>query len=189
MRADAVRLTSPDSLLIDVINYHINYNKFLLNEEVIEERALAGLRDEVLLAKARDLRAAQRAYVELDRQRGWLAGGLSALLPGAGQLYNGRYSDAAVSLGINGALGVGTYYAWRHTESWALRIGVSALLAGFYVGNIVHAVSDAERINDRREATAREQMARELWPRVTFEIDGESVRFGYRFDWPGEGND
>jgi hypothetical protein len=108
------------------------------------------------------------------------------VLPGAGQAYNGRWGDAAVSLGVNGGLGVATYYAFTRSESRAPGIALAVLWAGFYAGNIVNAYSDAGRINAASAERGRAAMARGLWPRVRFDVDGESVRFGYRFDWPGE---
>lgn len=164
-----------------LVAYHAGYAGFWRSGQVW--RGWSGLEDEVLRAKGEELEAAQRAYLALDRQRPWLAAGLSAVLPGAGQAYNGRWGDAAVSLVINGGLGAATYYAFDRSESLAPGIILSVLLAGFYTGNIINAYRDAGQLNTQREAAAREQMARELWPRARFDVAGEAVRFNYRFDW------
>jgi hypothetical protein len=164
-----------------LVAYHAGYAGFWSHGQVW--RGWSVLEDEVLRAKGEELEAAQRAYLALDRQRPWLAAGLSAVLPGAGQAYNGRWGDAAVSFVINGGLGVATYYAFDRADSLAPGVILSLLLAGFYTGNVMNAYRDAGQINAQREAAAREQMARELWPRARFDVAGEEVRFNYRFDW------
>jgi hypothetical protein len=179
----ALEPLAADGSLAELLVYQRAYARFWASGEVWTERAAGELDDEVLRAQGRALIEAQRAYLEQDTQSPWLAAGLSAVLPGAGQAYNGRWADAAVSLGLNGGLGAATYYAFTRSESRAPGIALAILLAGFYTGNVVNAYSDAGRINAQREAEARAKMAGALWPRVRFEIDGEAVRFGYRFDW------
>lgn len=176
-------LAAGDEALAELLVYQRAYARFWASGQVWTEGEAGALEDEVLRAQGRALIEAQRAYLEQGTQSPWLAAGLSAVLPGAGQAYNGRWADAAVSLGLNGGLGVATYYAFTRSESRAPGIALAILLAGFYTGNVVNAYSDAGRINAQRGAEARARMAGALWPRVRFEIDGEAVRFGYRFDW------
>ena len=123
-------------------------------------------------------------FDELSPQRPWLAATLSAVLPGAGQAYNGRWGDAALALGLNAGLGWATYYSITQAESvpWSIASGLA--LAGFYTGNVVNAYVDARRLNEATYTRYFDQL-KALWPRVSFAIDGQHVQFGLRFDWPG----
>jgi hypothetical protein len=88
-----------------------------------------------------DVRAARRT------RRPWLAGVLSAVLPGAGQVYAGSWQAAAVSFVLNGALiGATVELAQRRLY---LPAGAAGLAASFfYVGNVFNAVDLAGRRND-----------------------------------------
>ncbi len=82
----------------------------------------------------------------LPRKRRWLAGLLSAALPGAGQLYAGRSGDAVLSFVVNGVFAFGTYEALRQeTYTAAGLMGLFSL--GFYLGNVYGALNAAEREN------------------------------------------
>lgn len=80
-------------------------------------------------------------------RRPWLAGVLSAVLPGAGQVYAGSWQAAAVSFVLNGALiGATVELAQRRLY---LPAGAAGLAASFfYVGNVFNAVDLADRRND-----------------------------------------
>ncbi len=96
----------------------------------------AQVRDE-LLARTDELAA-------LPRKSGLLAGSLSAVLPGSGQLYAGRPGDGAIAFIINAVLIGGTVAAARNDErTTAVALGVIA--CGFYTGNIYGAVNAAAK--------------------------------------------
>jgi hypothetical protein len=75
-----------------------------------------------------------------------LAGTLSALLPGAGQLYVGRKRDAVVSFLLNGAFILGAIEAFRKDEN---AVGGILIMfeTGWYAGNIYSAISGAHKYN------------------------------------------
>jgi hypothetical protein len=101
----------------------------------------------------------QRAHV----RRPWLAGVLSAVLPGAGQAYAGSWQGAAVALVLNAALiGATAELATRRLYFSAAAAGTAASI--FYVGNILNAADLAQRRNERASAPAREAMERLLIP-------------------------
>ena len=88
---------------------------------------------------------------DLPRKNPKLAGALS-IVPGAGQLYCGRYQDALIAFGVNVGL------AWAAWESFdegheALGTVISFVALGFYMGNIYGAVTDAHKFN--RQQTSR----------------------------------
>lgn len=170
----------------ELVAYQTLFADVLLRDPSVQQRArLDALRDPLLVKHAQALQRLDRGFDALPLQRPWLAATLSALLPGAGQAYNGRWGDAVSALLINGALGAATYYSFVELESVPAGVVSAALLAGFYAGNIVNAYTDAERINAQHYKGFFEGMTQQHWPRVRFDITRDTVRFGYRFDWPG----
>lgn len=75
-----------------------------------------------------------------------LAGTLSALVPGAGQLYIGRPRDAGVSFLINGGMIALAAVAFHNDEPVAGSI-VSLVELSWYTGNIYGAVNGAHKYN------------------------------------------
>jgi tetratricopeptide (TPR) repeat protein len=93
---------------------------------------------------------------QLPRKRPVLAGALS-VVPGAGQLYIGRYQDALAALIVNGGL------AWAAYDSFDNDLnGLGGLLTmvglGFYTANIYGAVSGAHKFNRDRQREFVEQL-------------------------------
>jgi hypothetical protein len=74
---------------------------------------------------------------------------LSALLPGAGQLYAGRKRDALVAFLLNGLFIFGAVESFRagNEGTGILLLGVES---GWYAGNIASAASSARRTNELR---------------------------------------
>jgi TolA-binding protein len=101
-------------------------------------------------AQAQGLAREIRRYEELPTRSPGLAAGLSAVLPGAGQLYIERPRDAAISFLFNAAL-IGAAVAAFHNDEEVLGGGICVVEAGWYVGNIYNAASGAHKFNrDRR---------------------------------------
>ncbi|HKI99685.1 MAG TPA: tetratricopeptide repeat protein [bacterium] len=82
----------------------------------------------------------------------WLAGGLSAVFPGAGSVYVGNYSEGALAFFIN-ALFIGATVQAFHRDNDGLGavLGVGAL--AFYGGAIYAAANGAHRFNDHAKQT------------------------------------
>ncbi|WP_221250345.1 tetratricopeptide repeat protein [Desulfuromonas versatilis] len=92
----------------------------------------------------------------LPRKSPRLAGGLSALLPGSGQLYVGRPRDAGLAFALNAAFLLGALEAFDNGNEV---VGGILLFfeAGWYTGNIFNAANHAHRFNrDRREELKQE---------------------------------
>lgn len=173
--------------LADLVEYQLLYTDVVLRQPLTAARAQA-ITAPQLREHAVALLDADAAFDALPRKRPWLSGTLSAVLPGLGQLANGRPVDALLAFGVNGALGAGTYLAFARADNVALGVSLSVLLAGFYVGNIVNAVVDARRINADRYLAFFEQLKKDHWARVGFVIQDDEVLFSYGFDWPGPQN-
>lgn len=106
--------------------------------------------DSPLHAQAEGLAGEVQNYPGIPTKSPSLAGGLSAVLPGAGQLYNERPGDALVSFLLNGAFIWATVEAFRHDN----KVTGGILLffeSGWYLGNIYNAVSGAHKYNRRSE--------------------------------------
>jgi hypothetical protein len=75
-----------------------------------------------------------------------LAGVMSSILPGSGQIYNERFKDGIYSFILNALFMCGAYMAFED-ENYALG-GILVLFeAGWYTGNVYGAVSGAHKYN------------------------------------------
>ncbi len=111
------------------------------------EEAFRGLPpDSPLHASAEGLAEGALAYPDIPRKSPTLAGTLSAVLPGAGQLYTGRTGDAVTSFLLNGIFIWGAVEAFHHDND--VTGGILLFFeAGWYTGNIYNAVSNAYKYN------------------------------------------
>ena len=98
------------------------------------------------LPQAEELSRQVAQAQELPLKSPGLAGGLSAILPGAGQLYAGRSQDAIMAFLLNGLFIWGTVEAFSHDKPVT---GVILLFfeSGWYFGNIYSATSSAHKYN------------------------------------------
>jgi TM2 domain-containing membrane protein YozV len=106
--------------------------------------------DSPLHAQADGLADGSRSYPDIPKKSPALAGGLSAVLPGAGQLYINRPGDALVSFLLNGA------FIWATVEAFHNDNNVTGGIllffeSGWYLGNIYNAVSGAHKYNRKSE--------------------------------------
>jgi hypothetical protein len=96
-------------------------------------------------------------------KRPWLAGVLSAVLPGAGQVYAGSWQGAAVAFVLNATLiGATAELATRRLYLPAAATGLAASF--FYVGNIVNAADLAGRRNEMAAAEPYRALETRLVP-------------------------
>ncbi len=91
------------------------------------------------------LEAALARADAIPRKSPALAGSLS-IVPGAGQLYCGRYEDALAALVVNAGLFVAAYESFDNDLD-ALGVLLSIAGLGFYTANIYGAISDAHKFN------------------------------------------
>jgi tetratricopeptide (TPR) repeat protein len=106
--------------------------------------------DSPLHAQAEGLAEGSEKYPGIPTKSPTLAGGLSAVLPGAGQLYVNRPGDALVSFLLNGA------FIWATVEAFQNDNNVTGGIllffeSGWYLGNIYNAVNGAHKYNRRTE--------------------------------------
>ena len=124
-----------------------------------------------LLQQARELADAAPAFDDIPRKSPGLAGGLSAVLPGAGQLYVGRPGDAAAAFLLNAGFIWATVESFRHDNN--VTGGILLFFeAGWYAGNIYNAVGGAHKFNRRSEQRF---------------YDGLQERFGFLLSYDRKG--
>jgi TM2 domain-containing membrane protein YozV len=80
-----------------------------------------------------------------------LAAGLSAVLPGSGQMYVGRWYDGLRHLVVDGLL-IFTIYQLADDDLWGAAYLTAGITLPFYVGNIIGAKRSAERYNASKRA-------------------------------------
>jgi TM2 domain-containing membrane protein YozV len=110
-----------------------------------------------------------------------LAGALSAVLPGSGQLYLGRPKDALVAFVLNGLFIYGAYESAQQ-DAWGLFAVCATLEVGWYAGNVYGAVSGAEKHNRKAREDRLAPAERRLLISLAPGPDRSAVlSFGLRF--------
>lgn len=130
--------------------------------------------DSPLREDAVGLAAAALRYPEIPKKSPALAGGLSAALPGAGQLYTGRPRDAVTAFLLNGIFIWGAVEAFRNDNETTGGI-LLFFEAGWYAGNIYNAVSNAHKYNRRAERAYLEQLGSQYGLTLSRAADGTPV--------------
>jgi len=95
---------------------------------------------------------------EVPRKSPAVAGVMSAVVPGSGYMYAGRYGDGVVALIVNGLFIAGTVAA-IHQESYAVAAIVGGIGVPFYVGNIYGSANAAAKWNIGVRKELREKIA------------------------------
>lgn len=106
--------------------------------------------DSVFSAQTASFIEDAQLYPGIRKKSPGVAGMLSAIVPGAGQLYINRPGDAAISFLLNGA------FIWATTESFHKGNNATGGIllffeTGWYLGNIYNAVSGAHKYNRASE--------------------------------------
>lgn len=95
---------------------------------------------------------------EAPRKSPAVAGVMSAILPGSGYMYAGRYGDGVVALIVNGLFIAGTVAA-IHQENYAVAAIVGGIGVPFYIGNIYGSANAATKWNIGVRKDLREKIA------------------------------
>ncbi|MFZ4402631.1 MAG: hypothetical protein ACOYOK_00890 [Pseudobdellovibrionaceae bacterium] len=93
----------------------------------------------------------------------WLAGSMSAILPGLGQVYNGNYQSAAISFVLN------SLFLATALELSNKGLNTSAVAAGLifsftYTGNILSSIESSKQINLQHQKEGLDQLRKEKIP-------------------------
>jgi len=126
----------------------------------IEQRKFAAAVEELNRLdspQADSLAAALAGRQPIAEKSPLLAGSLSGLLPGAGQLYTGNPRDAGLAFALNAAFIWAAVEAFDH-DNEALGGILCFFEIGWYGGNIYNAVNHAHRSNQRRYDTEKRDL-------------------------------
>lgn len=166
---------------VELARYHRRFVEFILRAPSPEDQF-----DHPRLQRAfAELNTRNQVFEDLPLKSPALAGIFSAVIPGAGQAYTGRWLDAAIALGFTGLFAGATAYSYLGMESVPLTIVSGIFTTGFYTGNIANAVIDARRQNAAVYDDFFDALHEDLWPRLYFRIDGNEIDYDFDFDWPG----
>lgn len=113
---------------------------------VLLQRFITDFPENLWIAQVKESLSLVVQYEDLPQKSEVFAGILSAILPGAGYVYAGRYGDGLTSLLINGLFIAGT--ATAVNNDWIPAAGVSGGMGlPFYVGNIYGSANAARKWN------------------------------------------
>jgi hypothetical protein len=95
---------------------------------------------------------------EIPRRSPALAGTMSAIIPGTGQIYSGRLSDGASAFFVNGLLAALNWQLAKR-EIWSGVGIVGFVQLGFFGGNIFSAINSAHKFNRTAWDTKMESLS------------------------------
>ena len=140
---------NPDAENLDPVRLFDGMCHFQAGENELAREVLGEVASTSGLHKASaDLAMEMEKYSGLSRKSPVVAGTLSAVLPGAGQVYVGRRQDAVLAFLLNGVLIWAAYESFDNGEN-VTGVLLSAVEAGWYFGNIYNAMNSAHKYNRR----------------------------------------
>lgn len=119
-------------------------------------------------------------YEQLPQKSPRLAGTLSAILPGAGQLYTERPRQASIAFALNAAFIYGAIEAWNN-ENYAVTGILSLFELGWYGGNIYNAVNNAHKYNRRQKQQFLENLQQRLSLSLGWQQSRPELRAQFNF--------
>src|SRR3989338_3400044 len=130
----------PQDLWTDPSLYQKGWAYFLKENNEEAQQTLIKIKNKKLKLKADLLSEEISQWGNLPHRSPFLAGTLSALLPGLGQWYDGRFWDGAAALTINGMFAYGIYATLD--KEYYVPAGILIFFgAGFYGANIFSSIS------------------------------------------------
>ena len=120
------------------------------------------------------------SLASVPRRSPVLAGAMSAVLPGAGQVYAGRWADGFLAFVVNGLFIGGAIESYRR-ENYVASAVLALFEMGWYTGNVYSAVNSAHRFNDETRAAAMRDLRKRLWVGVAPRPGGAIAGIGATF--------
>jgi hypothetical protein len=91
-----------------------------------------------------------QAKPEPDYKIPWLAGSMSAIIPGSGSMYTGRYTEGFYAFFMTALFAIATIEA-IHQDEKSLSLVLGSFTIAFYGGNIYTAINSAYKVNDQMD--------------------------------------
>lgn len=162
----------------DRAHAHYRIGWTFLEEDRIEEARTSFAHLES--GRASELSISLDDYQKLPKKSPALAGTLSAVLPGAGQLYTGRIRQAVLAFGLNAAFIYGAIEAFEN-DNHAVGGILLFFETGWYTGNIYNAVNNAHKYNQRQQAKHKGEMRQRFGLQLGWENHGPTLTALLRF--------
>ena len=102
-----------------------------------------------------------------DVKSPWISGGLSAVLPGAGQVYNANYQSALFSFILN-AVFLGATIDFHNKSMDAAAAASGMVFSVVYGGNIVGSVQSSNDLNAAAREPSDRALKLQLFPELSF---------------------
>ena len=99
-----------------------------------------------------------------------LAGVMSALVPGSGQMYVGTYQSGALSFALNLITGLATAELFKKKMTYT-GIASGTVFSFFYMGNIYSAVSSANAINEKNNSSENALIKKRYFPLLYLDFE------------------
>jgi len=168
--------TFPKSSWTNPSFYQKGWAYFLKEKNKEAQKELSHIEDPKLKTKAQLLSQEISHWESLPYRSAFLAGTLSAVLPGLGQWYDGRFWDGAAALMINSMFAYGIYATLD--KEYYVPAGILIFFgAGFYGANIFSAVSSAHKFN----RTIKENQWQLLKSKYSLDVDWNGSSLTVRF--------
>jgi hypothetical protein len=100
-----------------------------------------------------------------DVKKPWLAGAMSAVIPGAGQVYNGNYQSAVFSFLIN-ALFLSASIELSRQGLPATSAVSGTIFSIVYVGNILGSMQSSQLLNEKAHQNKRSELRQHYFPEL-----------------------
>ena len=130
------------------------YAAFVLGKPARRDSLLERISGFPLQHEVESIRQDLRLENQQPHKSKFLAGAISSMLPGAGQIYSGSLFDGLTSFGFCSISGLAAYSSWsyemtknRADRNYTLPVYASLGFAVFYIANIYNAVNSAEHYN------------------------------------------
>lgn len=141
-----------------------------VNESLKKRWKTWAAKDEISLTDLKP-ESLQEVFMDYSKARKtkstWIAGTMSALVPGAGQAYVGAYQSAALAFVFN-ALLLGATLDFHRKNMGLAAAASGAMFSMTYVGNIASAVKGASSINQKMSAPFEQKLRQGLLPELEF---------------------
>jgi len=139
----------PEDERSDLAFFKIGCIRLELHEWLDSAEAFSKVKsDSRLFADAAHLGQEAKRLSSLPLKKPAIAGTLSAIIPGAGQVYARRYRDGLSALLVNGGFIWGAVEAFGHDQNGLGSI-LLAMESGWYAGNIYSAINSTRKFNRR----------------------------------------
>ncbi len=161
----------------------IDYANFRIGWTFLEQNRADQARESFALLPGKlqhPLTAELDQFAALPQKSAPLAGTLSALLPGAGQVYTERYRQAAVAFLLNGVFLLGALEAFDNDNNTVGGILLFFEL-GWYGGNIYNAMNNAHKYNQGVRHDFLQQMRSRIDLQAGLLQKSPALALSYRF--------